>query len=107
MNRTVTAASRAVARRRAAASLRARTSADSGSALKAGEADIVVVGSIWQPPGAPSAHRASSLAGRAWPLAAGRRDRTAPRGGSGAGALRLGGVEAGEAAGLVPGHGEA
>src|SRR5690348_6574569 len=50
-NRTVTAPSRAVARRRAAASWRARTSADSGSACKAGEADIVAVGSIWQPLG--------------------------------------------------------
>src|SRR5436305_1815116 len=63
MNRIVTAASRAVARRRAAASWRTRTSADSGSALKAGEADIVAVGSIWQPPGVPSAHQAPSLAG--------------------------------------------
>src|SRR5690349_23381213 len=49
-NRTVTPPSRAVARRRAAASWRARTAVDSGSGEEAGAAVIVAVGSIRQPP---------------------------------------------------------
>src|SRR5438045_8682926 len=87
MNRTVTAASRAVARRRAAASWRARTSADSGSALKAGEADIVAAGSIWQPPGVPSAHEGPSLAGWLAARALGPGVVAGAQGGVGGGAL--------------------